>query len=118
METEDFRTGAYGILATLVAFHQALREIERLPQKSSPTYLRIRKTLLSRDRFVDRMTESDPSNSTIGSTTRGGELTGAGGVVAVCVITPDGNGIHGGPEITAFPISDREITLRFRFVAN
>jgi hypothetical protein len=32
-------------------------------------------------------------------------------VVWVFFITPDTNGIHGEPEITGFPIFDREITL-------
>jgi hypothetical protein len=32
-------------------------------------------------------------------------------VVWVFFITPNANGIHGEPEITGFPIFDREITL-------
>jgi hypothetical protein len=57
------------------------------------------------------MTKSGVRNSTTSNTTPGGELSGAGGLVEVCFITPDPNGIHGEPEITTFPISDRENTL-------
>jgi len=64
------------------------------------------------------MTKSGPSNSTTSSEIRWGKLSGTGGVIDVCFITPDANGIHGEPEITRFPISDREITLLFCIFAN
>jgi hypothetical protein len=45
-------------------------------------------------------------------------MAAVGGVIEVCFITPDANGIHGEPEMTTFPISDREITLLFCIFAS
>jgi hypothetical protein len=47
MVTKEARTEAYRILAQVRVFHQAIREIERLPQIPSPTYFRIWKTPLT-----------------------------------------------------------------------
>jgi hypothetical protein len=118
MVAKDTRTKTYCKLATFGVFHQAIPEIENLPQIPRPTYFRIWKTPLFADRVVDHMIKSGPSNSTTSSTTRGGKLSGAGGVVGVCFITPDPTGIQGEPEITTFPISDRENTLLFCIFAN
>jgi hypothetical protein len=39
-------------------------------------------------------------------------------IIEVCFITPDPTGVHGEPEITTFPIPDRENTLLFCIFAN
>jgi hypothetical protein len=111
MATEDVRNNTCRIPASVGVFHQALREIESLPQKSSPTCFRIQKRPLIAEGVVVHMTNPGPSNSTTRSTIRWGRLSEAGGVIEVGFITPHPNGIHGEPEITTFPISDREITL-------
>ena len=49
-EEEGAKTKTYCKPATVGVFHQAIRVIESIPQKSGPTYLRIRKTPLIPDR--------------------------------------------------------------------
>jgi hypothetical protein len=118
MTAKDARAITHRIPASVGIFHQAFRKIESLPQIQSPTYFRVWKTPLIADCVVVHITKSVLSNSTTSSTTRWGKLSGAGGVIEVCFITPDATGIQGEPEITTFPISDRENTLLFCIFAN
>ena len=52
MDAKDVTAEPYRMLATVGIFHQAIREIEGLPEILGPTYFRIGKTPLIADRVV------------------------------------------------------------------
>jgi hypothetical protein len=62
MVTIDAETKTYPILASVGVFHQAFREFEKLIHTRSPTYFRIRKTLLTADRGVGHAGENSISD--------------------------------------------------------